>query len=159
MNEHSATVLASAVPTLRTALARFEAQGDTWQADLARRALAICLAPARTFADAPPAVAGPPGATQPDEGVLATAINHLTMKFAEAKQSGDHETAAKIEDLLRRLGKPPHMPALGVEKGHGQTFADRPARHQHPRRPLSATERAQLAKTPVGRQLLAEYAK
>jgi hypothetical protein len=37
-------------------------------------------------------------------------------------------------------------------------IAGRPARHQHPR-PLAASERAMLAKTPMGRQLLAEYAK
>jgi hypothetical protein len=157
--QHSAAVLAGAVPTIRRAIARFEGNGDRYQAGLARQALAVCLAPpARTFADPPPATTSLPGATQPDdEATLAGAIDHLKMQFAKAKERGDDETAARIEDLLRRLGSPPTMPALGVEKAGGQTFSDRPVRHRYPRRPLAASERAMLAKAPMGRQVVAEY--
>src|SRR5688500_12084269 len=97
--QHSAAVLASAVPTIRRALAHFERRGDGYQAAKAREALAICLQPpARTFADeyqdlvtannAPANNATASGATA-ENPVLDAAHRHLVQVYLKAKEKGD----------------------------------------------------------------------
>lgn len=147
---HTNAVLQSAVPHLRAAIRRFESRGDFHSANRARLALAIAQQrpAARAFAD-PPIPGGPAGGDS-DDAVLQTAHDHLVMKFAEAKQNGDGETVAKLEPYLRSQGILPEMPALDHMASKGAPAPQK--------RPLTDTERAMLEKTPMGRQLLSEYA-